>query len=271
MMRINQATTFDDARQWISNCFNSTYTGTEGDSKGQVGGVSNYDNENYDNEEYNEEKYDENWDYDDNDPLRVAFFRGRAKGQKKGKGTKGDNAKGKEGRTVTCYIAGSMDTHRHFATTIRARVVGPARQGLPHNTLSTAILLSTIDATISTVYTSKATTKAMGNTGTNLGGKKGPQVPVHQINDTDYYFEDPYAWDNSWSQEWYPEADANQQWSGQEVGQVLQSQPSGDNPTSPQTMGSLPTATAATMATTASTTATVVPMTYILTDNLHDT
>eukprot|EP00971_Amphidinium_carterae_P267544 5307141-Amphidinium_carterae.1 len=31
MMRINQATTFDDVYQWISNYFNSTYTGTEGD------------------------------------------------------------------------------------------------------------------------------------------------------------------------------------------------------------------------------------------------
>eukprot|EP00971_Amphidinium_carterae_P012707 250389-Amphidinium_carterae.2 len=53
MMRINQATTFDDVHQWISNYFNSTYTGTEGDNRGQVGGVSSYDDENYDNGEYN--------------------------------------------------------------------------------------------------------------------------------------------------------------------------------------------------------------------------
>eukprot|EP00971_Amphidinium_carterae_P082724 1636219-Amphidinium_carterae.2 len=42
MMRINQTTNFDDVQQWISNYFNSTYTGTEGDSPGQVGGVSGY-------------------------------------------------------------------------------------------------------------------------------------------------------------------------------------------------------------------------------------
>eukprot|EP00971_Amphidinium_carterae_P287071 5698615-Amphidinium_carterae.2 len=50
MMRSNQTTTFDGSHQWISNYFNSTYTGTEGtgtegDNRGQVGGVSNYDND----------------------------------------------------------------------------------------------------------------------------------------------------------------------------------------------------------------------------------
>eukprot|EP00971_Amphidinium_carterae_P165429 3279345-Amphidinium_carterae.1 len=78
MMRINQTTTFDNVHQWISNYFNCTYTGTEDNHEGQVGGVSNYDNEND-----NEEEYDEGWDYDDNDPVTIAFFRGKAKGQKK--------------------------------------------------------------------------------------------------------------------------------------------------------------------------------------------
>eukprot|EP00971_Amphidinium_carterae_P050370 992363-Amphidinium_carterae.2 len=50
LMRINQATIFDEAHQWISNYFNSTYTGTNEYNKGQVGGVNNYDDENYDNE-----------------------------------------------------------------------------------------------------------------------------------------------------------------------------------------------------------------------------
>eukprot|EP00971_Amphidinium_carterae_P143626 2845718-Amphidinium_carterae.2 len=49
-------------------------------------------------------------------------------------------------------------------------------------------------------------------------GKKGQQVPIHQINDNDYYYEEgPYPWDNSWSQEWFPQGDATQQWSGQEL------------------------------------------------------
>eukprot|EP00971_Amphidinium_carterae_P322365 6407076-Amphidinium_carterae.1 len=103
MMRINQATTFDDVHQWNSNYQNSTYTGTEGDNRGQVGGVSNVGNENYDNDEFNKEEYDENWDYDSNDPVMIAFNKGKAKGQRKGTGKKGDNTKGKEGRTVTCY------------------------------------------------------------------------------------------------------------------------------------------------------------------------
>eukprot|EP00971_Amphidinium_carterae_P210082 4167785-Amphidinium_carterae.2 len=35
MMRINQTTTFDDVHQWISNYFNSPYTGTEDNHKAQ--------------------------------------------------------------------------------------------------------------------------------------------------------------------------------------------------------------------------------------------
>eukprot|EP00971_Amphidinium_carterae_P103295 2044693-Amphidinium_carterae.1 len=58
---IMQPSWTSETGQWISNYFNSTYTGTEGDNRGQVGGVSSYDNENYDNEEYNE--YVESWDY----------------------------------------------------------------------------------------------------------------------------------------------------------------------------------------------------------------
>eukprot|EP00971_Amphidinium_carterae_P131816 2610912-Amphidinium_carterae.4 len=104
-MRINQATTFDDVHQWVSNYFNSTYTLT-----GQVGGVSNYDNETYDSEEYNEEEYDENWAYDNNDPVTIAFMKGKARRHRKGKGKgkKGDNGKGKEGKTVTCYTCGKQ-------------------------------------------------------------------------------------------------------------------------------------------------------------------
>eukprot|EP00971_Amphidinium_carterae_P351038 6491873-Amphidinium_carterae.1 len=102
----------DDVHQWISNYFNSTYTGTEDDNGGQVGGVSNHDNENYDNEEYNEEEYDEIWDYDNNDPVTIAFIKGIARGQRKGKKEKkrkkGDNSKGKDGRTITCYTCGKQ-------------------------------------------------------------------------------------------------------------------------------------------------------------------
>eukprot|EP00971_Amphidinium_carterae_P302765 6015951-Amphidinium_carterae.4 len=104
MMRINQATKFDDVHQWISNYFNSTYIGTDEDNRVQVGGVSNYGNENYDNEEYNEEEYDDNWDYDSNDPVTIAFMKGKARGngrrkrkrkREKGKGKKGKREKGK--------------------------------------------------------------------------------------------------------------------------------------------------------------------------------
>eukprot|EP00971_Amphidinium_carterae_P005120 102160-Amphidinium_carterae.2 len=80
----------------------TTYTGTEGDNRGQVGGVSNVDNENYDNDEYNEEEYDENWDYDNNDPVMIAFNKGKAKGQRKRKRKERRQTKGKEGRTMTC-------------------------------------------------------------------------------------------------------------------------------------------------------------------------
>eukprot|EP00971_Amphidinium_carterae_P349987 6491328-Amphidinium_carterae.3 len=45
MMRTNGATTFDEVHQWISNYFNSTYTGTE-DEKGTIGGVNNYKEDN---------------------------------------------------------------------------------------------------------------------------------------------------------------------------------------------------------------------------------
>eukprot|EP00971_Amphidinium_carterae_P274855 5453900-Amphidinium_carterae.2 len=71
--------------QWISNYFNSTYTGTNEDNEGQVGGVNNYDDENYDNEEYYDEENEENWDYDNNHTVTIAFMKGKAKGQRKGK------------------------------------------------------------------------------------------------------------------------------------------------------------------------------------------
>eukprot|EP00971_Amphidinium_carterae_P179029 3550965-Amphidinium_carterae.1 len=88
----------------------------------------------------------------------------------------------------------------------------------------------------------KATTRAMGNNGTKAA-KKGQQVPVQHLNDNDYYYgEEPISWDNpwdnSWSQEWCPDRDIGQQWSGQEVGQVLQ-QPPAESTASPPTMGSL--------------------------------
>eukprot|EP00971_Amphidinium_carterae_P143487 2842876-Amphidinium_carterae.2 len=107
MMRINQATTFDEVHQWISNSFSSTHTGTD-DERGAIGGVNNYEDKNYNYEDYDEE-YDENMEYNDDDKIMIAFMKGKSKGKQKGKGKskKGDNGKGKDGKKrVTCYTCG---------------------------------------------------------------------------------------------------------------------------------------------------------------------
>eukprot|EP00971_Amphidinium_carterae_P004572 91536-Amphidinium_carterae.1 len=245
MMRINQMTTFDDVHQWTSNYFNSTYTGTEDSHKGQVGGVSNYDNEN-DNEEYNAEEYDESWDYDNNDPLTVAFFRGKAKGQKKGKGKgkKGDN-KGKDSRTVTCYTCGKQGHTSTFCYYNKGKSGKGQSKGQPqsnpyyyqqpgkgyHTTPYQQQYYSQPSMPQhppSTSPPTKGYSKGFGKPW-NKGGKKGQSVPVHQINDNEYYYEDgSYTWGNCWNQEWQL-SDGNQQWGAQEVGQVLQQHPSEDN------------------------------------------
>eukprot|EP00971_Amphidinium_carterae_P250194 4966550-Amphidinium_carterae.1 len=89
-MKINQRTTFDEVHQWISNYFNSTYTGTNEDNRGTSGGVNNYKEENYNDENY-EEAYDENWEYEASDKITIAFMKGKAKGQRTRKGKTGDN------------------------------------------------------------------------------------------------------------------------------------------------------------------------------------
>eukprot|EP00971_Amphidinium_carterae_P059606 1178606-Amphidinium_carterae.1 len=67
MLRINQQTTFDEVHQWISNYFNSTYTGAN-DDKGTIGSINEAENEQYDEwKDYNlktEEYYEE---YNDED------------------------------------------------------------------------------------------------------------------------------------------------------------------------------------------------------------
>eukprot|EP00971_Amphidinium_carterae_P309849 6157306-Amphidinium_carterae.2 len=68
---------FDEVHQWISNYFNSTYTGTNEDNKGTIGEVNNYEDENYNDENY--EEYDENWEYDNDDKVTIAFMKGEAK------------------------------------------------------------------------------------------------------------------------------------------------------------------------------------------------
>eukprot|EP00971_Amphidinium_carterae_P155390 3081731-Amphidinium_carterae.2 len=128
MMRINQATTFDEVHQWISNYFNSAYTGTDEDNEGQVGGVSNYDDENYDNKGYYDEENERNWDYDNSDKVTIAFMNGKARGQRrgKGKGKKGDNAKGKDGKTITFYTCGRQG---HTSTTCYHNIKGKSGKG----------------------------------------------------------------------------------------------------------------------------------------------
>eukprot|EP00971_Amphidinium_carterae_P348635 6490601-Amphidinium_carterae.3 len=236
MMRINQATTFDDVHQGTSNYFNSTCTGKEGDQKGQVGGVSSYDNENYDNEGYNEEEYEENWDYDNNDPVTSAFMKGKARprGQRKGKGKiwKGDN-KGKESRTNKGKNGKGQSKGPQSSYYSQSAYGQAACRGYPQSPPYQQQYYpqpSTPQYQPSTPQQyPKGYSKGYGKQW-NKGGKKGHSVPVHQINDNEiYYFEeDPYYWDISWSQDWHL-PDGNQQWSGQEVGQVLQQQPSGDN------------------------------------------
>eukprot|EP00971_Amphidinium_carterae_P086405 1709954-Amphidinium_carterae.1 len=62
MSRINQQTTFDEVHQWISNYFNSTYTGVDED-KGAIGNINEAENENneewYGHNEETEEYYEE--------------------------------------------------------------------------------------------------------------------------------------------------------------------------------------------------------------------
>eukprot|EP00971_Amphidinium_carterae_P302006 5999984-Amphidinium_carterae.1 len=201
----------------------------------RIGGVSSYDNESYDNEEYNEEEYDENWDYDNNDPGTIAFMKGKARGQRegKGKGKKGDN-KGKESRTVTCYTCGKQGhtstfcyqnqkerqesvramAHKH-PTTINSPVRAPKHQyysqpSTPQYPPST------------TPQYPKAYGKGVGKNGTKepmakeWGKMEQRARKVIQFQ----YTKSATVWHRT---------DDNQQWSGQEVGQVLQQQLSGDN------------------------------------------
>eukprot|EP00971_Amphidinium_carterae_P273412 5426226-Amphidinium_carterae.1 len=105
---LQEATALKNFRFFAQSCSQvRPVTLDNGDNRGQVGGVSNYDNDNYDHEEYNEEEYDESWDYD-NDPVTIAFMKGNARGQRKGKGKKGNNSEGKYGSTVTCYTCGKQ-------------------------------------------------------------------------------------------------------------------------------------------------------------------
>eukprot|EP00971_Amphidinium_carterae_P162077 3212954-Amphidinium_carterae.3 len=184
-------------------------------------------------------------------------MKGKARGKRKGigKGEKGDNSYGKDGRTVTCYTCGKQGHTSTFCYSEKGKS-GKGQnkghqqsssqqpgKGYPQSPPCQQQDYSQPSTPQHPPSTSqpppKGYNKSLGKHW-NKGGKKGQQVPVHQTNDNDYYHEeDPYAWDNSWSQEWYPDGDANPQWSGQEVGQVLQQQPSGDTTTSPQTMGCL--------------------------------
>eukprot|EP00971_Amphidinium_carterae_P292660 5809957-Amphidinium_carterae.1 len=196
IMRINQTTTLDDVHQWISNYFNSTYTGTEGDNRrrGQFGGVSNYDNENYDNEEYNEAEYDEKLDYDNNDLVTIlrsskAKREDKAlKGKVKEKETTETIAKEKMEGQLHATLAESKDTHRHFATTTKARVEKARTKAVnnhptTHNSLGKAIhnhhlinkntTLNRRRHNIHLLHLNlrRATTKAMGNFGTKEARK----------------------------------------------------------------------------------------------------
>eukprot|EP00971_Amphidinium_carterae_P016070 316612-Amphidinium_carterae.1 len=56
MLRINQQTTFDEVHQWVSNYFNSTYTGTE-DDKTAIGNI------NEETEKQEDQWNDENYAY----------------------------------------------------------------------------------------------------------------------------------------------------------------------------------------------------------------
>eukprot|EP00971_Amphidinium_carterae_P046367 912756-Amphidinium_carterae.1 len=104
MLRINQQTTFDEVHQWISNCFNSTYTGAD-DDKGQVGNINEKTEK---HEEWNNDENDEYYgnegfeEYNDEDvKYIVGMLNKKGKGRKrknkdKGKGDKG----GKDSKTV---------------------------------------------------------------------------------------------------------------------------------------------------------------------------
>eukprot|EP00971_Amphidinium_carterae_P044697 879368-Amphidinium_carterae.2 len=126
----------DEVHQCISNYFNSTYSGTDEDNKGQVGGVNNYDEESYNEENFDEENED-NWEYDNDDKIKIAYMKGKAKGHRKGKGKgkKGDNGKGKDAKTtVTCYTCGRQG---HTSTTIQKAKMGKDRTKATSNNPTT--------------------------------------------------------------------------------------------------------------------------------------
>eukprot|EP00971_Amphidinium_carterae_P339288 6476988-Amphidinium_carterae.1 len=193
MVKINKRTTFDEVHQWISNYFNSTYTGRNEDNRGTIGGVS--------------------WGYDNDDKNTIACMKGKAKGLRKGKGKgkKRDNGKGKYGKTtVACYTCGKH-THRRLAIAIHKASMGKDKAKAVHN-----------NQTVNNK--GKATAKAMENNGTVVTTKVERQDKFQFNKSTTnypyfHYEEDPSAWDYSYNQEWYPEADYPQQLPGQEVNQ----------------------------------------------------
>eukprot|EP00971_Amphidinium_carterae_P348262 6490407-Amphidinium_carterae.3 len=209
--------------------FNSTYTGTNEDNGGTIGGVNNYEDENYNDENY-EEEYDENWEDDNDDKITIAFMKGKRTEEKK-------SLHMRETRTHIDDVL--LQSKRQTWKRTKQRLSATTQLPTTRERLSTTTAF--LSTTLVVIYHSQYN-KGYGkhwSSGYNKGGKKG-QLPAQQINDndSDYYSyeEDPSSWDYSYNQERFPETDYPQQLPGQEVEQqqVLQQQQS-----SPLTMGSL--------------------------------
>eukprot|EP00971_Amphidinium_carterae_P164570 3262660-Amphidinium_carterae.1 len=110
MLRINQATTFDEVHQWISNHFNSTYAGVDED-KGTIWNINDADEEQYDEwKDYNEETEEYDYEYNDDDVKYAVAMLNKGKGKRfrKGKGKGGKDKGGKDSKSVTCHACGQQ-------------------------------------------------------------------------------------------------------------------------------------------------------------------
>eukprot|EP00971_Amphidinium_carterae_P349492 6491042-Amphidinium_carterae.3 len=237
MMRINQATTFDEVHQWISNYFNSTYTGTD-DGLGTTGGVNNYEDENYNEENYDEEFEDNAW-YNEDDKIMIAFMKGKSKGQRKGERRQWqrkrwkDNSKNNKGQQAKGYQPQQPNYLQGKA--------------INNNSLPIKGINTTVD-NLHHLNTQTATTRAMANNGPMLTTTKMEKktlkfqstTSVTMTSTTSTTMRTPAAWDYYNNQEWYPETDYSHYQPGQEVEQqqVLQRQQSTTSPLA-LTLGSL--------------------------------
>eukprot|EP00971_Amphidinium_carterae_P151914 3010782-Amphidinium_carterae.2 len=166
-------------------------------------------------------------------------MKGKARGQRKGqgKGKRGDNNKGKDGKAVTCYTCSKQG---HTSTTCyHNKGKNGKGQNKSYQQQSHYSQQPGRGEAIHNSHRIKGYNKGYGKQW-NKGGKKGHKFQYIKSMTMTTTMKRTHTRGTIFGiriQEWYPEGDINQQWSGQEVGQVLQQPQSGDSTTSPQTMG----------------------------------